>query len=211
MKKGEKYMNLKESYRYANYLDRLMDTAYEHLSNRRFITTTTQNHLRSKANAEVQDETLEVPKPYDVDFSPNDIIDFVVKVIDEKEALASAIATAKAKTEINIDNSVAMNKKKQSFVRLLNGMAGIKPGEKIVSGSDYKFNAEGNQVKYFYDVVEKTSIDFDRNDVRNLAKKYLQETDEISSKLDSIEISTEVVFTPSFDINDSFEDIVVSK
>ena len=108
MKKGEKYMNLKESYRYANYLDRLMDTAYEHLSNRRFITTTTQNHLRSKANAEVQDETLEVPKPYDVDFSPNDIIDFVVKVIDEKEALASAIATAKAKTEINIDNSVAM-------------------------------------------------------------------------------------------------------
>ena len=137
--------------------------------------------------------------------------DFVVKVIDEKEALASAIATAKAKTEINIDNSVAMNKKKQSFVHLLNGMARIKPGEKIVPGSDYKFNAEGNQVKYFYDVVEKTSIDFNRNDVRNLAKKYLQETDEISSKLDSIEINTKVVFTPSFDINDSFEDIVVKK
>ena len=44
-------MNLKESYRYANYLDSLLNTAYTYLRNKGFVTTTTENHLRSKANA----------------------------------------------------------------------------------------------------------------------------------------------------------------
>ena len=43
-------MNLKESYRYANYLDSLLSTAYRYLQNKGFVTTTKQNHLRSKAN-----------------------------------------------------------------------------------------------------------------------------------------------------------------
>ncbi len=43
-------MNLKESYRYANYLDSLLNSAYMYLGNKGFVTTTKQNHLRSKAN-----------------------------------------------------------------------------------------------------------------------------------------------------------------
>ena len=109
-------MNLKESYRYANYLDRLLNTAYTYLRNKGFVTTTKQNHLRSKANAEALDEVVEVPKQYDVDFTPNSLIDFVVKVLNEKESLVNAIADAKSKTEINIDNAISMNKKKQEFV-----------------------------------------------------------------------------------------------
>lgn len=55
-------MNLKESYRYANYLDTLLNTAYRYLQNKGFITTTKQNHLRSKANCEAVDEVIEVQK-----------------------------------------------------------------------------------------------------------------------------------------------------
>lgn len=201
-------MNLKESYRYANYLDGLLSTAYTYLRNKGFVTTTKQNHLRSKANNEAQDEIIEVQKPYDVEFTPNNVVDFVIKVLNEKEALFNAIADAKAGTEINIDNAIAMNKKKQGFVSILNGMADIKASESIVSGSDYKFNQEGNQVKYFYNIEQSTSIDFDRTDVRNLIKKYLKETDEISAKLDLIEITTQVDFVPAFDINDTFEDLI---
>ena len=138
------------------------------------------------------------------------VVDFAVKAIDEKERLANAIAVAKANAEINIDNAVAMNKKKQGFVSVLNGMADIKATENIVSGSDYKFNQEGNQVKYFYNIEQSTVIDFDRNDIRNLVKKYLKETDEISTKLDIIEITTEVEFTPSWDINSKFEEVVLA-
>ena len=138
-------MNLKESYRYANYLDSLLRRAYTYLGNTGFVTTTVEEHLRSKSNPDVDDETIEVQKPYDVEFTPNQVIDFVVKVLDEKEKLSDAIAKAKSTTEINIDNAVAMNKKKQQFVNVLNGIADIKPSEKIVNGTGYKFNQEGNQ------------------------------------------------------------------
>ena len=202
-------MNLKESYRYANYLDRLLITADTYLRNKGFVTTTEQNHLRSKANPDAQDEIVAVQKPYDVDFKPNDIIDFVVKVINEKEKLFSAIADAKARTEINIDNAVAMNKKKQSFVNTLNSIVSIKPSETQSMGKDYKFDINNEQKPYSYQIISKTSIDFDRNSVKGLIKKYNKECDEISSKLDEIEITTQVDFTPLFDVNDSFEDLVV--
>ena len=201
-------MNLKESYRYANYLDSLLNTAYTYLRNKGFVTTTTENHLRSKANADAQDEKIEVQKPFDVDFTPNQVIDFVVDVLAEKEALVDAIANAKACAEINIDNAIAMNKKKQGFVNILNNLANIKPSEKQRNGSDYKFNAEGNQVAYYYTVVETVEIDYDRKSVRGLSKKLLKETDEISAKLDAIEINTILDFEPRFDVNSTFEECV---
>ena len=209
MKRSKKNMNLKESYRYANYLDTLLNTAYRYLQNKGFTTTTKQNHLRSKANSEASDEIVEVQKPYDVEFTPNDVIDFVVGVITEKELLANAIAKAKSGAEINIDNAVAMNKKKQAFVSVLSGIVNIKPSEKTTQGTDYKFNQQdGNQIRYFYNIEETTTIDFNRNDVKALIKKYSKECDDISSKLDAIEINTIVEHTQKYDISDTFEDLV---
>lgn len=201
-------MNLKESYRYANYLDGLLNTAYTYLRNKAFVTTTVEEHLRKQSNPDVENETIEVQKPFDVEFSPNDVIDFVVKVIEEKENLSDAIAEAKYTTEISIDNAISMNKKKQAFVSVLNGIADIKPSEIKTTSKSYKFDINGEQKPYVYDVNRKTSIDFNRTDVRNLIKKYLKETDEISAKLDLIEITTQVDFVPAFDVNSKFEELV---
>ena len=201
-------MNLKESYRYANYIDGLLSTAYTYLRNKGFVTTTVEEHLRKQSNPDVENETIEVQKPFDVEFSPNDVIDFVVKVITEKEKLSDAIAKAKNTTDINIDNAISMNKKKQGFVSVLNGIADIKPSEIKTTSKSYKFDINGEQKPYVYDVNRKTSINFDRNDVRNLIKKYLKETDEISAKLDLIEITTQVDFIPTWDVNEKFEELV---
>ena len=201
-------MNLKESYRYANYLDGLLSTAYAYLRNKGFVTTIVEEHLRKQSNPDVENETIEVQKPFDVEFSPNDVIDFVVKVITEKEKLSDAIAKAKNTTDINIDNAISMNKKKQAFVSVLNGIADIKPSEIKTTSKSYKFDINGEQKPYVYDVNRKTSINFDRNDVRNLIKKYLKETDEISAKLDLIEITTQVDFTPTWDVNEKFDELV---
>ena len=203
-------MNLKESYRYANYLDSLLRRAYSYLNSNGFVTTTVEEHLRSKSNPDVDDERIEVKSPYDVEFTPNDVINFVVKVLNEKEKLSDAIAKAKSTTEIDIDNAVAMNKKKQQFVGVLNEIADIKPSETKTTGKAYKFDINGEQKPYIYDVNRKTSINFDRNDVRKLVKKYLKETDEISAKLDLIEITTQVDIEPRFDVNDKFEEVVVA-
>lgn len=202
-------MNLKESYRYANYLDDLLGISYTYLRNRGFVTSTVEEHLRKQSNPDVENETIKIQKPYDVEFKPNDVINFVVKIIQEKDRLFSAIAKAKNTTEINIDTAIAMNKKKQGFVSVLNGIVDIKPSETKSTGKSYKFDINGEQKPYIYNVNRRTSIDFNRNDVRNLIKKYLKETDEISAKLDSIEINTIVQFTPLFDVNTSFEDTII--
>ena len=203
-------MNLKEAYRYANHLSNLLDNAYSYLRTNRFVTTTTQTHLRKKANIDATDEVIEVPKPYDVDFTANDVIDFVVKLINEKEKLSQGINKAKATTEINIDSAISINKTKQGFISVLTTMAAIKPSNTIVQGSDYKFNSDGNQVKYVYNIEQSVSIDFDRNDVKGLIKKYNKMCDEVSAKLDEIEINTIVDFEPLFDLSDDFEDLVLS-
>ena len=202
-------MNLKESYRYANYLDGLLNTAYTYLRNKGFVTTTIEEHLRSKSNPDVEDETIEVQKPFDVEFKPNDVINYVIGVINEKEKLSDAIAKSKTTTEINIDNAIAANKIKHGFVSVLNGMVGIKPSETTTTGKAYKFDINGEQKPYFYEICKTTCIDYNRTDARNLIKKYLKETDDISAKLDSIEINTTVEFNPLFDVNTSFEDSVV--
>ena len=204
-------MNLKESYRYQNFLDKLLDTCYSYLRNNKYITTTKQLHMKSKANPDATDETMEVVKPVDVEFKPNDVINFVMDLLSEKELVSAAIAEAKSRTEINIDNAIAMNIKRHEYVNVLELMANTKPSEITVKGTGYKFNAEGNQVSYYYDVTQTTTIDFNRNDVKGLIKKLNRECDEISAKLDSIEINTQLDFCPKFDICDKFEDLIPIK
>lgn len=203
-------MNLKEAFRYQNFLDELLGTAYSYLNNKNFVVSTVETHLKSQVNPDAKDEVIEVQKPYDVEFTPNDLIDFVVKVVNEKEKISNIISDAKMRTEIDIDVAIALNKKKQGFARVLQSLSNIKSGEKVKNASDYKFNTDGNQVSYYYKINEVTQIDFNRNDVRGLYKKLLKETDEVSTKLDSILINTELDFNPSWDINDSFEECVVA-
>lgn len=203
-------INLKEAFRYQNFLDELLGTAYSYLNNKNFVVSTVETHLKSQVNPDAKDEVIEVQKPYDVEFTPNDLIDFVVKVINEKERLSNIISDAKMRTEIDIDVAIALNKKKQGFARVLQSLSDIKSGEKVKNASDYKFNTDGNQISYYYKINEVTKIDFDRNDVRGLYKKLLKETDEVSTKLDSILINTELDFDPNWDLNDSFEECVVA-
>ena len=201
-------MNLKVSYRYANFLERLLTTACSYLSSTDFVTTTVQKHFRKKANPQAQDETLTVPKSFDVDFTPMDVVNLAVKILEEKQELTNAIAKAKAGAGLNIDNAISLNKRKQEFIRVLDQMAHIRSSTATVPGSGYKFNAEGNQTEYYYEIEEATTIDFNRNDVRALVRKYNKECDLVSEQLDALEINIQVDFTPRWDVNDAFEDII---
>lgn len=201
-------MNLKEAYRYANFLNELLEQSYALLQDTDVVTTVEQRHLRSRAVKETEDETIMSEKPFYAKFTPMMLVDFAVEALAEKEALMKAIADAKAGTALNIDNAVAMNKKKQQFIRVLKTMAERKAGTRNTTGRGYRFNVNNEQVSYVYDIEEITTIDYDRVDIRNLIKKYRRETDEISAKLDSIEILTEVNFAPKWDVNDSLGGIL---
>lgn len=202
-------MILKEAYRYQNFLTNLISNAESYIKNASFVMKTTQEHMKSKANPDAKDEGIEVQNSYNVEFTPIQLVDFLVKAIDEKQKLSDAIAEAKKYTEIDLDSSYAMNKTKQGFATILKNMGNRKASETEKQGTDYKFNINQEQVAYTYPIKEVTSLNYDRNQVKGLAKKLAKETDEISTKLDQLELTTEIKYEPIWDMNDSLEDLVL--
>ena len=201
-------MILKEAFRYQNYLSLLLSQAMNYLSCESYITTTIQSHNRTKVNPDAQDEKITIQKPYNVIFKPNDLIDFVVKVIEEKEKLSNAIAVSKRTLEFDIDAAMSINKMKQEFIQTLRMMAVIKSTELEKEGTSYKFNNDGDQVSYRYPVKEVKTIDYDRNTVKSLISKFKKETDKISTERDRIDIMIEVNYDPIWEVDTPLEDIL---
>lgn len=201
-------MILKEAYRYQNYLSNLVSSAEGYLCKKDFITETTQTHNRKKVNPEAEDEVMVVKTSYNVNFTPMQLIEFINKALVEKQKLTNAIDTAKKNAEINIDSSIEVNKIKQGYISVLSSMTKTKSSETVSRGSGYKFNADGNQVAYYYDIDNVTTINFDRNDVRSILKKLQRETDDVSTKIDAIQATAEVDYEPIWDLSDSLEDII---
>ena len=75
-------MNLKESFRYQNFLEGLMVAACDSLTNREHTMIVTKTHLRNKANPEADDvvEQVDFGKFYKND----DVLDFMLKLVEEK-------------------------------------------------------------------------------------------------------------------------------
>ena len=78
----------------------------------------------------------------------------------------------------------------------------------MVKAYGYKFNTVGDQVQYTYDVKEVTTIDFDRNKVKGLGKRLIEEADKVSAQVDKLMVELNVEYSPEFSVNDSFEDAV---
>lgn len=201
---------LKEAYRYQNYLQRLINEARNYLVKSDFTTTTKQTHYRSKANSADKDETQIIDKPYDVDFTPNDAINFIMDVIEEKELLSKAIDDAKKAATIDLDASGAMNRVKQEYINVLELLGRTKPRKSTKTGTAYKFNVNGDQVPYYYEVEEVVTIDYDRNKVKSLIKKLRRETDEVSQDMDKALVTVEVDYAPRWDVDTPLEDAILS-
>ena len=199
-------LTLKKSFEYQNYLNRMMSSVEGYLVQEVNTTTTVQTHMRSKANADASDEEVILPKYNPSDYTVNQMVDFLMSLFTEKETLTKAIDVAKASAEINLDSSVSLNKHRQSIMNILNSMAKIKPSESMSSGYGYKFDVNGAQVRYLYDIKSVKTIDFDRDMVKGLVKRLNRESDAVSEKLDLIQIQTTVDFEPQFELTDSIED-----
>ena len=200
-------MNLKESFRYHNYLESLMEAAQRYLSAPGNVTKTIQKHMRNKVNQEAQDEELDATPERSIECDNNRMIDFLVAVCDERCALAVAVENAKRDYKaVCYDAELVANRCRQAVSLTLKRLCAIKSAERMTQGMAYKFNAEGNQMPYRYDVKEVVSIDFDRNYARETAKEFAQKANEVSDKLDHAMLEASVMFTPRFSIDDSFEE-----
>lgn len=203
-------MYLKDAFRYQNCLAGLFNQAVGFLSNRENTTITTKEHLRKKVNPEAENETLVVERARGITDSNNDVVEFLAYLVDERAKLSAAISKAKAASGFDLDVELANNRNRQAAASCLESMARIQPEEKMTTGRDYKFNTDGEQVTYAYDVKQVTSIDFDRKAVRALAKKYRKTADEVSARVDRLLVDVKVDYEPLFSPSDGFQDAITT-
>lgn len=201
-------MYLKEAFRYQNYLNELISATTSYLNGGQYTTKTVQEHLRKKANPDAENETIDLSAERALAYTANQMVDFLQHLIDEKQRLTKAISEAKRGCSIDIDAEVANNRIRQSVAATLSRMGNMKPSERMTRAYAYKFNAEGNQVQYAYEVKEVTTIDFDRNKVKGISKKLIQCADEASTAIDKAMVELAVDYNPNYSVNDSFEDAI---
>jgi hypothetical protein len=197
-------MILKESFRMQNHLSELSGQALLFLSERDNVMKVKEEHLRSKSNPNAQDETIEVLRP--TEMVPDKVIALYLDILSEREKLSAAISKAKNSADIDIDSAISINKEKQYAIRQFKGLARLKSSESTTAGRDYLINTEGNQTPYVYTVKAVNTIDFDRESLRGMIKRLQRESDEVSSKIDLINVTLEVDYTPKYDMDESFED-----
>jgi len=200
-------MNLKETFRYQNFLSGLESNALMalHSSSNYFIQT--NNHLKSIANPDAADEIEVVPMPDGV-YPPDKVMDFLLKVIGEKGKVAEKVNAIKLSMSEDLDAMVIENKARRAVLSGLRRVLMKKPGSTIETGTDYRFNAEGNQVPYKYKIEVTKEDNFDREYVKKTMKALSDLADEKSAKIDAYMVNTNVDFEPLFDVNSSFEDIM---
>ena len=199
-------MNLKEAFRFQNKLQMLMNGAQSILDNERNICKTQTTVMHKKVMPELENETTVEVAPSDYADSIDKVVEFMLYLLREQETLAEAIHDAKAKLEIDMDSEVSLNSRRQRIAATLRHMADLRGSEQIIvnGGTGYRFNAEGNQVTYRCEAKKVTTINYNRNAVRAQVAALSKKSDDISAKLDSCMINSEVAYEPSFDVNDSF-------
>lgn len=200
-------MNLKESFRYQNFLDMMMRAASSSIQQRDHCLKVTKTHLRNKANPEAQDVTETVEE--EVFFSNDDVVAFMAWLVKEREKLTIAIDAAKDSIDFDIDAAIATNKFRQTVNSSIKSMLRYTPTKHIEQGRDYKFNVEGNQTPYIYEIEVVSEEAYDKTGAKTLMREMISKADEVSAAIDAAMINTNVaLYEPVFDVNETFDDVM---
>ena len=199
-------MNLKESFRYQNFLDMMMRAASASIQQRDHCLKVTKTHLRSKANPDASDVTETVEG--EVFFANDDVVAFMAWLVKEREKLTTAIGAAKDSIGFDIDAAIETNKFRQTVNGSIKNMLRYTPTKRVEQGRDYKFNVEGNQTPYIYEIEVVSEEAYDKTGAKTLMREMISKADEVSAAIDAAMINTKVDYEPVFDVNETFEDVM---
>lgn len=201
-------MNLKESFRYQNFLDRMMRFATESMTSTSHCLEVTRTHMRSKVKADAPDETI--TDEVEEFVGNDDMARFMLFLIQEREILSSAIVNAKAHLPFDMDAAIDGNKFRQRAVNTINVMLRNKGRKTQSTETSFAFNAAGDQTPYRYPVEIETRELFDRAMAKKTLRELETKSDEVSAAIDAASVNAVVAYEPPFNVNDSFEDVVVA-
>ena len=199
-------MNLKEAFRYQNFLSSMLNNARSNLCQRDHALKTIETHRKSAADPDACD-VVEVAN--NKVFEPNDnVIKFILWLIDEREKLSLAISWAKKDALVDIDAEIIANKFRQNASDAIRIMLSFEPTTRKDVGRGYKFNNEGVQAPYVYDIEITQEELFDRDASKSIMMELLEQADRKSAEIDSAMVNTEVLYTPVFNVNSTFADVM---
>ena len=171
-------MNLKEAFRFQNRLEYLIEKAENILDDEDCVTLTKRTYLYKKANPEAENETVTVIPDTEYYRQLNEMIEFAVYLLDQREKLSEAINKVKYNLPLDLDGEISLNRYRQRLAETFRRMAR--------SGVGYRFNNDGNQVSYKCDVKRVTTINFNRNTVCKYAAQLSGKSDATSKNFRSI-------------------------
>ena len=202
-------MNLKEAFRYQNKLQTLILECRSILYNDQNTTKTKCTYLYKKVMEGAENEEIVEAALSEYAGQINEIVNFMMYLLSERERLFAAIREAKSHLEIDFDAETSLNGTRHELASVLRTMADIRNSEVVTpnGGYGYRFNTDGNQVSYKCDVKRVTTINFDRNLVRKHAAELNKKCDEISIQLDQALVNAVVEYDIPFNVNDTFADV----
>lgn len=202
-------MNLKEAFRFQNKLQELIEDAQRHLGNDQNVLKVKTTYLRSKAMEGAADEVIEENLASQFAGRANDLMSFLLYLLEQKELLATAIHEVKKELPIDMDSETTLNAQRQRIAQTFGYLVNLRSSEKTIpgGGTGYRFNVEGNQVTYRCDVRKVTTIDFDRNVARKHLSALNKKSDAVSAEIDRCIVNFTVNYDVPFDVNDTFEEI----
>ena len=195
-------MNLKEAFQAQNKIGELLKYIDRYLYEEDNVMTVTEKHLRSKALAGQQDDSVDVSRKSDKMFEVGKLIGIWQQLMAEKEQLGLAIGKAKAGMYFNLDTAVDANKSRHLFLLTMQRLASQKSSHELQKGEGrgYVFNNDGNQTTYCYDIDRIMTIDYDRNKIREMVKELTRKSNEVSIQIDEALLQIKVDYEPKFDL-----------
>ncbi len=209
-------MNLVEACKLARNIETLKIQVAEIVANMDYATKVTEAHLKSKAGEGLEDETVirEVDKAYEI--TTEEAIKLLDILMEKKALLSSAIEAAKHNIKIEVnglelayDSAVEYNKSLRDVVIYrMSRLNRIKEGVTKTTAMSHRFNAEGNQIPYRYDVELKTESLVNLQDTKKKEKAYRKLADEVSTKLDEAKLATKIDLDLGIELNDTLDDVI---
>ena len=200
-------MTLKDSFQYQNYLEKMLTQVRCDLESSVNVMKVTEYHMRSKVREDAQDEVIDATGERDFSCTPNDLINVMMALLDEKIAITKAIGDAKHGW-FELDSEIAANRTRRQVCEVLSTLSSRKPKELMGTGNALCFNVNGEPVSYNYDVKTVKTIDYDRTKVKELYRNLMAESQKISNEADDYCLNCTVNFDPKFSVVDTIDDVI---
>ena len=210
-------MNLKDAFRLQKFFSNTITTLNYYISTEGFATKVVEIHEKNLANKDVANEEINLKNEKPFECSIETLVFIIIDLMTEKAKLSYAIESEKKYSSVNwtidgklisIDIAIEYNSKTRELLGVLKHLNDLKSNVSKKNGRDFKFNINGEQVSYNYNINVHSQIDFDRNIIKNLYKKYLEEADNISNMIERYMINSSVDFQSVYSYNDSIDDII---